>query len=178
MNTITIDIVLDRLNTREVLRALLHSILFHRLFGTIKPQTFEILDVTMPGVSDPEMERLVEDKVAAFWKAMENGANKRGSITVTLSGKQQRKTWIGYTYEEEVPWEQWVINVEIRQPKTEPERSKFNQNLAATLTKSLTTMLTHTASEKGRAAVPPITNQDVSPFPLNISVTVGDVEVG
>jgi hypothetical protein len=25
----------------------LHSILFHRLFGTIKPQTFEVLDVTM-----------------------------------------------------------------------------------------------------------------------------------
>ena len=39
--------VLDRQNSREILRALLHSILFHRLFGTIKPQTFEVLDVTM-----------------------------------------------------------------------------------------------------------------------------------
>lgn len=26
---------------------MLHSILFHRLFGTVKPQTFEVLDVTM-----------------------------------------------------------------------------------------------------------------------------------
>ena len=39
--------VLDRQNTREILRALLHAILFHRLFGTIKPQSFEVLDVTM-----------------------------------------------------------------------------------------------------------------------------------
>lgn len=39
--------VLDRLQTKEVLRAMLHSILFHRLFGTVKPQTFEVLDVTM-----------------------------------------------------------------------------------------------------------------------------------
>ena len=39
--------VLDRQNTREILRALLHAILFHRLFGTIKSQTFEVLDVTM-----------------------------------------------------------------------------------------------------------------------------------
>ncbi len=39
--------VLDRLQTKEVLRAVLHSILFHRLFGTVKPKTFEVVDVTM-----------------------------------------------------------------------------------------------------------------------------------
>lgn len=39
--------VLDRLTTKDVLRGVLHSILFHRLFGTVKPQTFEVLDVTM-----------------------------------------------------------------------------------------------------------------------------------
>ena len=39
--------VLDRLTTKDVLKALLHSILFHRLFGTIKPQTIDILGVTM-----------------------------------------------------------------------------------------------------------------------------------
>ena len=39
--------ILDRHNTRDVLRALLHSILFHRLLGNIQPKTFEVLDVTM-----------------------------------------------------------------------------------------------------------------------------------
>lgn len=39
--------VLDRHLTKDVLRAILHSILFHRLFGTVKPKTFEVLDVTM-----------------------------------------------------------------------------------------------------------------------------------
>ena len=38
---------LERHTAQEVLRAVLHSILFHRLFGTVKPQTFEVLDVTM-----------------------------------------------------------------------------------------------------------------------------------
>lgn len=28
------------------MRALLHAILFHRLFGTIKPQVIDVLDVT------------------------------------------------------------------------------------------------------------------------------------
>lgn len=39
--------VLDRLQTKDVLRAVLHAILFHRLFGTVKSKTFEVLDVTM-----------------------------------------------------------------------------------------------------------------------------------
>jgi len=39
-------------------------------------------------------------------------------------------------------------------------------------------MLTHTSSEKGRSAVPPITNSEVSPFPLKITVRVGGVELG
>lgn len=39
--------VLDRHLTKDVLRAILHSILFHRLFGTVKPKTFEILDVIL-----------------------------------------------------------------------------------------------------------------------------------
>lgn len=57
------------------------------------------------------------------------------------------------------------------------ERFKFEQELASTLTKSVTTMLTHTASARGRAAVPPIMSSDLSPFPLNIVVYVSGVEV-
>ena len=58
------------------------------------------------------------------------------------------------------------------------ERQQFDRTLAATLSKSLRTMLMHTSSEQGRAAVPPITNSDVSPFPLKIAVRVGGVELG
>lgn len=37
----------DRQTYRDVLRAILHSILFHRLFGSITPQVYEVLDVTL-----------------------------------------------------------------------------------------------------------------------------------
>jgi hypothetical protein len=46
---------LDRHNAKEVLNAILHSILFHRLFGTVKPQTFEVLDVTMVRFTRPTL---------------------------------------------------------------------------------------------------------------------------
>ncbi|KAI0074217.1 DUF1649-domain-containing protein [Panus rudis PR-1116 ss-1] len=177
---IEINLVLDRHTTKEVLRAVLHAVLFHRLFGTVKPQTFEVLDVTLPGVDDPEIKALVQEKVDAFWKAVELGSSKRGQITLVMSERRQRKTWFPVLGgEEEVPWEQWNINAEVRQPTTERERLKFNQDLASTLTKSLKTILTHTSSAPGRSGVPPITNAGgISPFPYKITVKVGGVEVG
>ncbi|KAF5386715.1 hypothetical protein D9615_002079 [Tricholomella constricta] len=178
--TITIDLVLDRLTTKDVLKGILHSILFHRLFGTVKPQTFEVLDVTMPGVSDVGMEQLVNDKVDTFWKGIEGGANKRGQITVIFSEKRPKKSWFQvYMGEENVPWEQWVINAELRQPKADADRQAFNAKLADTLTQAVHTMLTHTSSDRGRAAVPLITNAfGISPFPIDIAVSVGGVDVG
>ncbi|KAF9812529.1 hypothetical protein IEO21_06168 [Rhodonia placenta] len=179
--TITINLVLERNTTKEVLRAVLHSILFHRLFGTVKEQSHEVLDVTMPGVDDPEMKQLVDDKVDIFWKGMESGAHKRGQILVTFSEKRPRKTWgFGFiTAEEEVPWEQWIINAEIRHPISDRERQKFNADLASILTKSLETMLSYASSERGRSAVPLITNAvGISPFPIKMSVKVGGVELG
>ena len=129
--TTTIDLVLDRQTARDVLHAVLHAVLFHRLFGTVKPRTIDIYDVTLvcsshsvsfclvpdpfvrsnqPGVQDPEIERLIEEKVNMFWKSVENGTNKRGQvsyillyhlqksdrlynskISVTLSDKRQKK---------------------------------------------------------------------------------------
>ncbi|KAG2144659.1 autophagy-related protein [Suillus bovinus] len=181
--TVTIDVILDRHSAKEVLTAILHSILFHRLFGTVKPQTFEVLDVTMsslqPGVSDPEMEHLVTEKVDIFWKGIESGANKRGQIIVTFSEKRAKKSWFQvYVGEEEVPWEQWIVNVEMRQPKSE-DRQEFNANIASALFKALNVMLTHTSSERGRTAVPLITNATgISPFPIKIVVKVGGVEIG
>lgn len=37
-----------------------------------------------PGVSDPEMEQLVTEKVDIFWKGIESGANKRGQVSFSL----------------------------------------------------------------------------------------------
>ena len=93
-----------------------------------------------------------------------------------------------------------VINAELRQPKNDrgmsaitfsrtpyltfhhlliPDRQAFNATLASSLTNTIHTMLTHTSSERGRSAVPLITNAaGISPFPIKVTVKVGDVEVG
>ena len=111
--TTTIDLVLDRQTARDVLHAVLHAVLFHRLFGTVKPRTIDIYDVTLvcstclvsfclvpdpfvrsnqPGVQDPEIERLIEEKVNMFWKSVENGTNKRGQASYILSLSPSKKS--------------------------------------------------------------------------------------
>ncbi|KIK93673.1 hypothetical protein PAXRUDRAFT_828738 [Paxillus rubicundulus Ve08.2h10] len=134
----------------------------------------------MPGVEDYEINKLVDEKVDIFWKGIESGANKRGQILVTFSEKKPKKSWFQvYVGEEDVPWEQWIVNAELRQPKSDRDRQEFTNTLSATLTKSLQIMLTHTSSGEGRAAVPLITNATgISPFPIRITVKVDGVEVG
>jgi hypothetical protein len=59
------------------------------------------------------------------------------------------------------------------------DRQTFNSTLAATLTKSVHTMLTHTSSERGRAAVPLITDASgISPFPIKITVKIDGMDIG
>ncbi|GJJ15297.1 hypothetical protein Clacol_009573 [Clathrus columnatus] len=177
------SVVVERQSAKEVLRALLHAILFHRLLGVVKPQTSEVLDVTLPAVNDPDIEHLVDDKVNVLWRAVEAGRHKKGQIILALSEKRQKKGWavtqIFSAVEEEVPWEEWHINVDLRQALTDRDRQTLNSNLSSTLSDALKKILTHTSSERGRAAIPLITNafNGLSPFPFSIRVRVGGIEV-
>ncbi|KAG1762119.1 hypothetical protein EDD22DRAFT_778770 [Suillus occidentalis] len=162
--------ILDLHGTKEVPTTMFHSILSPRLFGAVKSQTFEVLDVTTPPVSDSEMEPLVTEKVDIFWKGIESGANQHGQMIVTSPAKKAKKSWFQvYVSEGEVPWEQWC---DVR-------RHEFNANLASMLLRALNMMLTHTSSERGRTAVPLITNATViSPFRSRLQLKVGGVELG
>lgn len=60
-----------------------------------------------------------------------------------------------------------------------PDRQTFDANLTSTLANSLRTILTYTSSERGRMAVPLITEaQSISPFPIKMVVKVGSVDIG
>ncbi|KDQ08910.1 hypothetical protein BOTBODRAFT_138259 [Botryobasidium botryosum FD-172 SS1] len=180
---IHVDVTIERSKTKEVLRALLHAILFHRLFGTIKPTTIEISEVTFPAVSDSDIERLVVQKVDTFFRALEDqpsGENgiKGGQLLVTFSERRPKKHWFTMG-EEEVPWEEWVINASVHAPKHEHERRAIQSTLPGSLTRILRTILVRASSESGRQCVPPIVTAGVvSPFPLRITVVVGGVSVG
>lgn len=64
------------------------------------PLYFSICDQSseQPGVQDPEVERLVSDRLELFWDALDRSpglgaAGKRGQIGVTFFERRQKKTW-------------------------------------------------------------------------------------
>ncbi|KZW01329.1 DUF1649-domain-containing protein [Exidia glandulosa HHB12029] len=178
---VTIDVVVDRNTAKDALRALLHAILFHRLFGTIRPTSFDVLDITFPEVDDQSIDDLIRGRVDALFRALDLDKNRRGQLVVTFSEKRPKKSgWFSSieVRREEVIWEQWIINVEARQPKTDPERQALLRELSDTLSNALRTILEHTASDRGRAAVPLITqNSGISPFPFRVVAKLNGAEL-
>ncbi|KAI9325869.1 hypothetical protein DFJ73DRAFT_867997 [Zopfochytrium polystomum] len=69
----TIDLTADRYYLSNALKAILHSIIFHRGFVATKPVevTVDALDVTYVKVEDPEVSKLIDEKVLVFIKSLE-----------------------------------------------------------------------------------------------------------
>ncbi|KAF8306141.1 hypothetical protein DL93DRAFT_241328 [Clavulina sp. PMI_390] len=182
----------DRPSMKDALRGLLHAILFHRLLGNVIPLTVEVGDVSVPGVADPEVQRLVTDRVDLFAREVEGAGarspqmgRRRGQVVVTFSDVKPKKSSWWSSGAEEVPWETWTIDVEIDANPLHDRDSRTavttapNPSLSAQLNQHLLTILTHTNSERGRQCVPMIRKAGVlSPFPYQITIRVGGIEVG
>lgn len=77
---------MDRETGKDVLRALLHGIFFHRLFGVVKPTNIDCLGVMVPAVRDTGIEQLVDGNVGKFMRALQGvrQPNKEGRIEVSF----------------------------------------------------------------------------------------------
>ncbi|KZO91224.1 DUF1649-domain-containing protein [Calocera viscosa TUFC12733] len=166
--TVNLDLVVERPAGKDALRALLHLILFHRLFGCIKPRTTEIFDLTLPAVDEPEIDTLVNIKIDSFWRTLESSANSRAEMVIVFSEKRTKKSWFS-SNEEEIPWEKWVIDAQLA-TRVEPSQrnSPTNSVTRLHLQRCMQRVLEHV--DEKRDAVPPIQTQTLSPFPMSITV--------
>lgn len=166
--TVNLDLVIERPAGKDALRALLHLILFHRLFGCIKPRTTEIFDLTLPAVDEPDIDNLVNIKIDLFWRTLESSANSRAEMVIVFSEKRTKKSWFS-SNEEEIPWEKWVIDAQLASKADPAQRnSPSNSITRAYLQRSMQRVLEHV--DEKRDAVPPIQTQTLSPFPMSITV--------
>lgn len=62
----------DPASVRDVVRGILHAIFFHRYFPTLKAQTHEVLDLTLPYVAVPELETLIDQRTAALVRELDS----------------------------------------------------------------------------------------------------------
>ncbi|ORY69935.1 DUF1649 domain protein [Pseudomassariella vexata] len=175
----------DPASVRDVVRAILHTIFFHRFFPGVTPHSREVLDITLPYVEDAELDTMIEKRAAELDRELSverthahSGGNGggRGNISVQFFEKKRRKTWyMRAAYgggDEEICWEAWTVKVTVAEPRTESERAKVRKAMEQTLLTSVMKIVTCVNQHKDH--IPPITTSEANPFPYQINVNQKD----
>ncbi|CAG8500539.1 5282_t:CDS:2 [Acaulospora morrowiae] len=163
----SIDLTIDRDFVAEVLRAILHTILFYRVFGNIRPKEVDLLDITYSAIDDPEIEKAVEDKVEQFKSNLENNGSHKGQIAVMFHEKRTKKAWFSKS-EEEICWEQWAVTITTTICPTDRERLRIRKEMDRQLSSCLFDIIRFVNDKKDH--IPPITTSDENPFPYQIVI--------
>ncbi|KAK9236858.1 autophagy-related protein [Lipomyces kononenkoae] len=179
MLLITIDIILDRLLIRDVIKAVLSSIFFHRLFGSIRPLSpaREVLDITYPSVDDPALDSLIDEKLTHLTAALDTSSqytanqpysgSTQPQIVVNFFEKKTRKAWFSKS-EEEVCWEEWTINILSITPRNETEKVRVAKSAESQLQTIIMKIID--IVNDNRDHIPPIATTEANPFPYQISI--------
>ncbi|RMX85406.1 hypothetical protein D0869_03856 [Hortaea werneckii] len=178
----SIELSADRSSVKDVVKeglGILHTIFFHRFFTPIYPSSHDVLDLTLPYVSEDDIESLIETKTTALVRALDTASTQqspqytskagRGSIVLQFLEKKRRKAgWFGVKGEEETVWENWVISVTLTSARSETEAARNKTSMETSLQKAAMKVVTLVNAERGH--IPPITTNETNPFPYQILV--------
>lgn len=183
------ELEVEHFEIREVLRCILHTILFHRALGLVRPKDvdLDLFDITYVQCGDVELEKKIDEKIDQFIGWVEKHPNKKSQICLAFyEVKNKQMAWFSKT-REHLFWEQWYINLNVvQQPKEhsgkslhskvvinqesalEEERSVRRAALEASLGEVLFQIIRFVNEKKDH--VPSIPNRDGVSFPYEITI--------
>jgi autophagy-related protein 101 len=147
--TYTLELFADPQLAKEVIKAVLHTIFFHRYFTPVVPLSRDLLDLTLPAIDDVDLETLIEQRADSLVQELGSGGAGgpsrmgvegrpggaragngggvagRGQLVCQFFEKRRRKAYFGFGKDEEVCWEQWTLDVTLGSPRTETGKSRI-----------------------------------------------------
>ncbi|KAI9762340.1 MAG: ER membrane protein DP1/Yop1 [Chaenotheca gracillima] len=170
-----LEVFADPSNVKDTVKAILHTIFFHRFFPSVRPKTRDLLELTLPFIDDLELETLIDQRTIQLIRQIDTTASNnlhsnssgRGQIAVQFFEKRRRKAWFSKA-EEEVCWEQWTLDVTLATPRTDSERAKVRRAMEMMLHKTAVKIVHIVNKEKDH--IPPITTSESNPFPYQIII--------
>lgn len=182
----------------ETLRCLLHTVLFNRALGSVRPRDvdsslFEPLTWVHCG-DDAAAERL-ETKIARVqaWvdrqQAQQTASppptsppppRRRALVTLSFFERRQQQGWF-LRQEQRLNWEKWVVPLSVVAPPAgadpEPARAARKQALLASIEAALTAIVTGVSERRDH--IPPVVSGAPLTFPFDVSVEAeGGAEAG
>ncbi|XP_075514929.1 autophagy-related protein 101-like isoform X2 [Primulina tabacum] len=109
------ELEVEHFEIREVLRCILHTVLFHRALGLVRPKDvdLELFEITYVQCGDMEVERKIDEKIDQFIDRVEKHPNKKNQICLSFyEVKNKQATWFTNRVER-LYWEQWYINLNV-----------------------------------------------------------------
>ncbi|XP_038883671.1 autophagy-related protein 101 isoform X2 [Benincasa hispida] len=111
------ELEVEQFEIREVLRCILHTIVFHRALGLVRPRDIdlELFDITYVQCGDIEVEKKIDEKIEQFINWVEKHPNKKSQICLSFyQEKNKQASWFTNKIER-FYWEQWYINLHVAQ---------------------------------------------------------------
>lgn len=169
-----LEVVAERAYVGEIVKAIISTVFFHRIFPPVRPKCSDVLDMTLPSIDDAAIEDLINTRVKTLLKGIDTGefsaqGKSRGRISVQFFEKKRKKSaWFAVRADEEVCWEEWVLNITLLTPRTDSERLKARHSMETHLQKAILQIITTVSFQKDH--IPPITENNNNPFPFQIVV--------
>lgn len=184
------ELDVEHFQIREVLRCILHTILFHRALGLVRPKDIdlELFEITYVQCGDMELEKKVDEKIDQFIDRVEKHPNKKNQICMSFyEVKNKQATWFTNKVER-LYWEQWYIHLNVAQHQkthsgkshhskvvvdpgesASEERNARRAALEASLHEVMFQIIKFVNEKKDH--VPPIPNLEGVSFPYEITIS-------
>ncbi|KAK0604524.1 hypothetical protein LWI29_016515 [Acer saccharum] len=167
------ELEVEHFEIREVLRCILHTIVFHRALGLVRPKDIdlELFEITYVQCGDVEVEKKIDEKIEQFISWVEKHPNKKSQICLSFyEVKNKQQSWFTNKIER-LYWEQCKSHHSkvVFDPgeSTSEERSIRRAALEASLRDVLFQIIKFVNEKKDH--VPPI-SEGVVYFPYEITL--------
>mmetsp|Transcript_37025 Transcript_37025/g.44771 ORF Transcript_37025/g.44771 Transcript_37025/m.44771 type:complete len:206 (+) Transcript_37025:392-1009(+) len=159
---------------REVLRCLLHTIMFNRALGPVRPREVdsELFDLAYVQCGDANVDRKIEEKIDSLCAWVEKHPGKRATVLLSFYEKRYKQALWFSKQEERLYWEQWRMHFDVIQPSaldrhSESTRVQRHAALEEALQGALLNVLRLVNEKKDH--IPPVVSSDVVCFPYEIT---------
>ncbi|GMH06429.1 hypothetical protein Nepgr_008269 [Nepenthes gracilis] len=124
------ELEVEHFEIREVLRCILHTIMFHRALGLVRPKDvdLQLFDITYVQCGDVELEKKIDEKIDQFLCWVEKHPNKKSQICLSFYEVKNNKAMWFSNRVERLYWEHWYINFNVVQhPKAHSSKSHHSK---------------------------------------------------
>ncbi|KAK4760898.1 hypothetical protein SAY87_005791 [Trapa incisa] len=111
------ELEVEHFEIKEVLRCILHTIIFHRALGLVRPKEIDLehFEITYVQCGDIEVEKTIDEKIEQFICWVEKHPNKKSQICLSFyEVKNKQASWFTNKIER-LYWEQWYVNLNVVQ---------------------------------------------------------------